>query len=207
MQISKKALGLLVGLVVLLLVVAGSGIVVYQIYFKAVDSGATRWVARTLNLPAARVGKRTVSYRSYTDTLDAVKKFIASDAGKSVGSNMPPESALKQNIMDRLVRQDMVQELADEKNITVSDDDVRKVFADVVRSAASSSIPDVAQYLYQNYGWNEEQFRQNVLRPALLEQKVSVEMSKEKEGDTNALEAYLTERLAKPDVIIYIRLK
>ena len=207
MQISKKALSLLIASVAVLAMVGTTGFVVYQVYFKVSENGPGRAIASSLDLPAARVGGMKISYADYADTMDAVRKFINSEAGKQVGSNMPPENELKKNVLDRLVRQAVVQEYAGQHNITVADDDVRKVFADVVRSAASSSIPDVAQYLYKNYGWNEEQFRVKVLRPALLEQKVTVELSKAKEGDANAFETYLAERLAKPDVATYIQLK
>ena len=195
------------GLVAVIAVVAGIGAVVYQVYFKTADSGPVRAVASVLGFPAAKVGTYTVSYKDYVETMDAIRKFVKSDAGKTIGEALPPDDQLKQNVMDRLLKQAMVQEAADQRKLTVADDDVRKVFADVVRSAASSSIPDVAQYLYQNYGWNEEQFRQKILRPALLEQKLAVEMSKEKEGDANALETYLAERRAKSDVVVYLQMK
>ena len=40
--------------------------------------------------------------------------------------------------------------------------------------AASTTTPDVGVYLLKNFGWDEENFRQEVLKPALLEQHVGV---------------------------------
>ncbi|MEK7655865.1 MAG: hypothetical protein AAB386_04265, partial [Patescibacteria group bacterium] len=59
--------------------------------------------------------------------------------------------------------------------------------------------------LLKNFGWDEENFRQEVLKPALLEQHVGAALAQEKQGDLNALQTYMTERLAKPDVVRYLR--
>ncbi|MFA6099471.1 MAG: hypothetical protein WC750_01160 [Patescibacteria group bacterium] len=49
-------------------------------------------------------------------------------------------------------------------------------------------------------------FREQVLKPALLEQKVAVQMAQDKQGDQNAMEDELTAMRQKPDVVVYIKL-
>jgi len=205
MSAKSKIIALFVGLIVFIGILAGAGLLVYQVYGKIDESGTVRTLARVFSLPAARVGSRTVTYDSFLNTRGAVKRFINSDAGKQANVNMPPESELNKNILERLVRIAIVQEIADSKKITVSDDDVRAVFSDVVKAAASSTTPNVADYLFKNYGWNEDEFRQQVLRPALLEQKVSVEIAKENQGDAQALENEITARRQKSDVVLYLK--
>jgi len=201
----KKIIALFVGLIAFIVILAGAGFLVYRVYWKVDDSGLTRTFAKVFSLPAARVGSRTVTYDSFLGTRGAVKRFIASDAGKQAGVNMPPEQELNKNILERLIRIAIIQEMADAKKITVSDDDVKAVFADVIKAAASSTTPNVGDYLNKNYGWNEEEFRQQVLRPALLEQKLGVEMSKEKQGDANAMDNEITARRDKADVVMYLK--
>lgn len=196
---------LFVALGAVIVLAAAGGLLTYEVYYKVNDSAVVRSVAGLFGLPAAKVGSRQVSYARFLMTRDAVKRFVNSEAGKEVGATMPPENALNKNILERLVRQEMIQEIADQKKVTVSDEDVKAIFADVVKAAASSTTPDISQYLWNNYGWNEDNFRKEVLKPALLEQKLANEMAKEKQGDQNALETELAARALKPDVIYYLK--
>ncbi|MFZ6015929.1 MAG: SurA N-terminal domain-containing protein [Patescibacteria group bacterium] len=204
-QLNNKIIGLFAGFIALAVITIGIGAAVYSIYFNTADGSATRFVARVFSLPAAKVGKNSVSYDRFLLTKDAVLRFINSEAGKEVGSSMPPEAELNKNILEQLIRQQIVREMADERDLAVSDDDVRAVFADVVSAAASSTTPDVAQYLWENYGWNEQDFRDYVLRPALLEQKVSVAMAAQTQGDPVEFENIIQARRNQPDVIVYLR--
>ncbi|MFA6099470.1 MAG: SurA N-terminal domain-containing protein [Patescibacteria group bacterium] len=130
----------------LIVIVGLGGLLMYGVYFKLNDSGPTRIAARIFNLPAAKVGKRTVAYSRFLSTRDAIKKFIGSDAGKEVQAAMPSDKILNQNILERLIREELTQDLANQKKITVTDKDVDAIFADVVKAAASSTTPDVTQY-------------------------------------------------------------
>ncbi len=205
MSQKNKLIILFVALGAVIVLAAAGGLLTYEVYYKVNDSAVVRGVAGLFGLPAAKVGSRQVSYAKFLMTRDAVKRFVNSEAGKEVGATMPPENALNKNILERLVRQEMIQEIADQKKLAVTDDEVKAIFADVVKAAASSTTPDISQYLWNNYGWNEENFRQEVLRPALLEQKLANEMAKEKQGDQNALETELAARALKPDVVYYLK--
>lgn len=188
----------------LLLLSIAAGFVIYGVYYKINDSGFTRIVARTFALPAAKVGSGSVSYAQFLSTRDAIEKFINSEAGKQVQAAMPPIDVLNNNVMDRLIRQEMVKEIAAKQKITVSDDEVMSTFSDVVKAAASSTQPDVSKYLQDNYGWSEDNFRQQVLKPALLEQKLATEMAKAKNGDEQAMESELT-LMRQNDVVVYLK--
>lgn len=205
MSQKSKLIILFVALGAVIILAAAGSLLTYEVYFKVNDSSIVRSVAGLFSLPAAKIGTHQVTYAKFLMTRDAVKRFVNSEAGKQVGATMPPDLVLNKNILDRLVRQEMVQEIADQKKIAVTDDEVKAIFADVVKAAASSTTPDVAQYLWNNYGWNEDNFRQEVLKPALLEQKLANEMAKEKQGDQNALETELTARAQKPDVVFYLK--
>jgi hypothetical protein len=189
-----------------LIVLAGlGGLLVYGVYYKMNDSAPTRLVAKVFNLPAAKVGQSNISYSEFLSVRDAIKKFTNSDAGKEVQAALPPDKELSQNILERLIRQELTKQLAGQKNIAITDDEISTIFKDVVKVAASSTTPDVSQYLMNNYGWNENDFREKVLRPALLEQKLGAAMAQEKQGDQTAMETELVALRAKPDVVVYLK--
>ena len=173
------------------------------IYTKQSESPTARFVAKVFALPAANVNGRSVKYDRFLQTRDAVRKFINSDAGKDVGATMPPEKELNENILEQLIRQRLVENIAGQKNISITDEEVNEVFSEVAAQAASSTQSTISEYLQDNYGWNEENFREYVLRPALLEQKVSQAVGSE--SDPYALENLLLADRQKPEVVVYLR--
>ncbi|MFH1078177.1 MAG: SurA N-terminal domain-containing protein [Patescibacteria group bacterium] len=206
-SVSRRKTMIIVGVAVavVLIAVLGLGVAVSSAVFASrSDSGLIRGLSSILPIPAAKVGSRTVLYRDFLKTCDTVKAFIASDAAKEQGLNVPFDATLEKNAFEKLIRQAAIEEFAAETGIEVTDAELRAFFTDVV-AAASSTTPDVGVYLLENFGWNEEDFRQNVLKPALLEQRVGTKLTEEAEGDTMAFTAWLEERLAKPDVVRYVR--
>lgn len=176
----------------------------YAVYVARSENPVVRAIAGVLPIPAAKVGNRTILYRDYLTTYDTVKTFVNSKAAKDQNLNVPINADLAKSTLEKLIYQAALSELAEQKKVTVSDTELRAFFTDVV-SAASSTTPDVGVYLLENFGWNEEDFRQNVLQPALLEQKLGTELMNENNGDANALTDYMTKRLAEPDVVRYLR--
>ncbi len=193
------------GMGLLLVLVFAVGFMLYGVYFKINDSGPVRVMARVLSLPAAKVGSQSVSYDRFLMTRDAVVMFINSEAGQEVGAYMPPDKELNDNILERLIRQAMIVDMAKQKNISVQDEQVNLVFEDVKSAAASSTTPDVGEYLWKNYGWQEADFKDEVLRPALLEQDLATALAQENGGDQYALESLLATKRSQPDVVVYLR--
>lgn len=205
--VSRRRTILIVGVsvVVVLIAVLGTSVAVSSAVFASrSDSGLIRSLSSILPIPAAKVGSRTILYREFLKARDTLKVFIASDAAKEQGLNVPFDEALEKNAYDKLIREAAVEEMAAEKGIEVTEEELRAFFTDVL-AAASSTTPDVGVYLLENFGWNEEDFRQNVLKPSLLEQRVGSKLAEEAEGDMTAFAAWLEERLAKPDVIRHLR--
>ncbi len=189
-----------------LIILAGiCGLLVYGVYYKQDDSTPTRVVAKVFNLPVAKVGQTAISYGEFLSVRDAIKKFTASDAGKQVQAVLPSDKELNQNILERLIRQELIKKLADQQKVSITNEDINSIFQDVVKVAASSTTPDVSQYLLTNYGWNENDFREQVLRPALLEQKLAVTMAQGDQTNQTAMDDELAAMRAKPDVVVYLK--
>jgi SurA-like N-terminal domain len=200
---TQKIVGLSVALLLIIILTIGLGLNMYGIYTKQAEDGVSRFIAKTFSLPAANVNGRSVKYTRFLTTRDAVRRFINSEAGKDVGATMPPENELNENILEQLIRQRLVENIAGEKDISVSNDEVNEVFNEVAEQAASSTDSNINQYLQDNYGWNEENFREYVLRPALLEQKLAQTIGSE--ADPYAIENLLLAERQKPEVIVYLK--
>lgn len=202
---SRSKMGLVIGIFAAILLVAGTGAgLVYSVYAKRSGGPVVRAVTSVLPLPAGRVGSRTILYRDFLKNRDTLERFLKSPAAAAQQLAVPLDATLEKNVLEKMMHETALNELANEKNVNVSDDELRKYFTDVV-AQASSTTPDIGVYLLDNFGWSEEDFRQNVLRPALLEEKLGTTIATEKQGDPNALSAYLEERLARKDVTRYLK--
>ena len=100
--------------------------------------------------------------------------------------------------------QQALEEIAEQKKVSVTDDELRQYYSEVLAST-SSTTQDPSQYLLDNFGWDEEDFRQNVLRPALIEQKLTLAFGEENATDTDALNRAVAARMEQKDVVRYVR--
>lgn len=201
--IKKKTLVILTGIMAGVVALAGlAAWVTYDVYTKRGEGPLVRRIARLL--PAARVGPETISYEKFLQTRDTLRIYLNSDAAKEAQLARPVTAEVEKQALDQLLREAAEKELAKERNVTVPDEDVRASFAQIVLST-SSTIPNVAQYLLDSYKWTEEQFRQNVVRPAILEERLAATFSSSTDEQFAMMEGWLAERLAKPDVKKYLK--
>jgi len=191
--------------VVVFLVLLGATVGMgWEIFVKRSDGKVVRFVSSTVPIPAGRMGSRTVLYRDFLKARDTLKVFLASPAAKEQGMEVPFDINLERNVLEKLLVQEALEELAEERKVTVSEEELRQYFTEVL-SATSSTTPDVGVYLLENFGWNEEDFRQQVLRPSLLEQKLGQELATSQPNDPDALNRLVAARMEKGDVVRYVR--
>jgi hypothetical protein len=205
---TRSILPIVIGIAVLIAILGAGVGVSYAIFVKRSGNPAIRAISNMFPISVAKVGKRSVLYRDYLKNMDAILKFKGSDAAKKLEEeqemSLPSGVELEKGIYEKLIRQAALEELAETKGVSVTETELRAFFADII-TAASSTTPDIGVYLLENYGWNEEDFRQNVLRSAILEQRLSVTLANEKQGDEAALTDYLDSRLKDKDVIRHLR--
>lgn len=192
----------MVGVVVFLALASAVTWLIYGVYVKRGDNVVIRAIAGWL--PAARVGSRTISYAQFLDARDTIRIYFASKAAQQAGLAGPVTPEIEQNAFDRIIREAEDQELAEQRHVSVADEEVRTSFAELA-AATSSTVPDVAGYLQDTFHWNEEQFRNKVVRPALLEQRLAETFSSSTADQSGMFEAYLVQRLEKPDVKKYLK--
>lgn len=204
----KVVIGICIGIVVLALAGAGTA-VAYDVYTKRGEDPVARAFAPYL--PVAHVGSRTISDAQFLDARDTIAVYLKSQAAIDAGLAGPLTPDVEKSALDRLVREAIDDELASQRNVSVSDEDTRAAFAELTAST-SSSIPDVATYLKQTFNWNEQQFRDNVIKPSLLEQKLadtfvsgSSTTSTPQADPATLFDAYVAQRLAQPDVKEYLK--
>jgi hypothetical protein len=195
-------------IIISVLAISGTAYAVfaYTVYAYQPDSRAARVTADLLGIPAAVVVGRKVPYTEYLRHLDALKAFLAGPSARAQGFPTEPTVELKQETLNRVVRIAMVEALAKEKAFVITPLDVERAYDELVaRAGTSTTAGDIRAFLEDEFGWSEQEFQHNVVRPALLEDGLRAKEAREKGGDLKAFDAVLEERL-KNDVRIRIRL-
>jgi hypothetical protein len=201
----KKKFFIILGvLIAALLVLGGIAAIGSAVFVARSDHAVIRQISGRLPIPAARLGQKTILYRDFLAERDTVKFFLNSEAAKEQGVDTAFDVSTEKNLLEKMLQDAALEELAEQKNITVTEEELRSFFAEVVLTAASTTA-DIGSYLLKNFGWSEEDFRQQVLRLDILGQRLAAELAKDKPDDPNALAAYLSERLQREDVVRYLR--
>ncbi len=193
----------LAALAVLLVALTGT-VFTYGIFHGQWEGRAARGFARVFQVPAAKVGTQKITYTAYLFQLDADRRFLASPTARLQGLPTEVTNTIRAQALDRMMRAAAVEDLAAEKKIVVTPLDVDRAYDGLVAKASSSSISEIRSALHEQFGWTESDFKQLVMRPALLEDVLMQKLFQEK-NDVKAVDKAIEERLQRADVKRYLK--
>ncbi|MBP9864726.1 SurA N-terminal domain-containing protein [Patescibacteria group bacterium] len=202
-KVEKSRIMPIVSVLGAVILVAGAVIwMAYAVYIQRSDAK----IVRTLGswLPAAQVGPKTIRYGEFLDTRDTIRIYLSSEAAKGAGLAGPLTSEVEKNALDRMIREQITLQLAENRKVTVTDEEVRAAFASLIQQT-SSTMPDPAQYLTDTFHWTEDQFRNRVIRPALEEERVAQTYASTTQEQQTAFESIMAERIKSSDVKTYLK--
>lgn len=159
-------------------------------------------VADTLPIPAARVGNRTVLLRDYFDSLRSVETYLASPEAVSQQLQRPMNNEDRKSALERLIQESALSELAASRSVTVTEEQEQAVLAEL--DVTATSTESFQEFIQTNYGWSMDDFKTHIVRPLVLTRVLGASFAADHSGDVNALSTYLTERVARPDVVRYV---
>lgn len=198
----QKAKYLTIGLAVFFLLTLVASWLVTAVYVNRDDRGVVRRMAGWF--PIAKVGGQTVRYGQFLKARDAIRNFLDSQAVKDAGgSGQQITPQIEQSAYERLLREAASRELAKEKNVSVSNQEVKNTYDEFV-AQASSTVPDVKKYIQDTFHWTIEEYQEVVVRPQTLDDKLALTFATGTEG-YDQLNQYFSTRLEKPDIKRYFR--
>lgn len=169
---------LLVGSVAVALFATAIAGLVASVYLLKSEHSIVR--AMGSSFPAAKVEGRTVSYGMYLEHVDAQRAFLSGPLVADTGVQRDITDAERQEALDRAIRIEAVEGLAVESGVVVTPLDVDRAYDELVARAGTSTTPgEIDVFLKAQFGWNEEEYKQYLLRPAFIE-----EILRSKGGDT-----------------------
>jgi hypothetical protein len=199
---AQKVTYITAGLAAFVLVAWGASWLIMAVYANRDDRGVVRRMAGWF--PVGKVGSETVRYSQYLRARDAIKNFLNSRAVQEAGGSgqvITPE--IESSAYERLLREAASRDLAAEKKITVTDEDVKATYDSFVEQA-SSTVPDVKQYIQDTFQWSVEEYQEVVVRPQTMDDKLAATFASGTDG-YDQLNQYFSTRLQEPDVKRYLK--
>ena len=104
-------------------------------------------------------------------------------------ANKPTEAELRQNIWKMLVKNEVVKQEASKNNIVVGVQEINDEYSNLVKTVGSED--QAKQLIENNYNWSIEQFKERIMRPYVLQQKLAAskemldKLNKEPEARAN----------------------
>lgn len=159
------------GLVAALVIVIVAGLIVeiVGVYKYNFDNKISNVVVKIIPLPAAKINGQIIWLADYLSDVKTLTRFYSKQASSN-GAAMPLANEIKLNVLDRLKRNIILEQLAKEKKVTTSEADLAAEVTKVVEQAGSEE--KVKEILKDLYGWQISDFKEKVLRPYLLQQKI-----------------------------------
>ena len=183
----KIAIGFAVGVVACFFAIsAGVGVAVYKSQSR---TSFVRMWASFVPYPVAITGLRVITYSEYLKDLNALENFYARQQQLS-GLPAPLESELEQAVIDRLLRNMALQNLAKEKKISITKEEIENKFTETVSEVGTRE--DAEKLIKELYGWDSQTFMDRVLVYYLLEQKLGSSF-----GSVEDFDALMDSEIAK----------
>lgn len=182
----KKKLALLIASVIGVLFVVFIGVMSYGIYVKKWEDSFTKGVTKVLPFPAATIDGKYVSYHSYIENVDILKKY--NKEFKKIDFNSEDGKKLLESIrkdtLNRLVESVIIQKEAKNLNVKLSKKDIDDSFNDLINSnGGPKSFADV---LDRYYGLSTDEFKEQIYEDRLLRQKVADKFSNDDNINSDA---------------------
>lgn len=165
----------------------------WQLYVVQNSSTLAYQATRVLPLPVARVDGHAVRYSDYfmhyRSSIHFSENIDGLDLDNENGQEM--KSYFKRRSLDNAITEAYAEKLADELNITVSQEEVDVLLKAHLEVDGQQVSPQAyAAAVDEQYGWSEEEYSRSLERQ-LLRKKVSVAVDKKAESIKNQLEKEL----------------
>lgn len=139
-----------------------------QIYAKHNDSGAAKFSAKIYPFPAAVIGGRIVWVNDYFKQLSYIQQFSA-----KVKQPISDPKSLRDQVMNQLVENKILQFQAVKYGIRVTSKDVDDAYQKIVAQAGGTA--EVNKVLNELYGMNEKEFKV-LVQSLVLKEKIQNEL-------------------------------
>jgi|GEM_PF-2555543 len=154
-------------------------------------------LSRIIPYPAVIVNWEPVSYFEYAQSIKTITRFDEAQEELSFDS-----LEVNQNVVNRLVTNKVLDQVAREEDVKVFDYEIEKEFQSAV--GEDEDEKEIEKNIKELFGWDVEEYKQNVVFPFVLEKKLSEALYG---GDADAPQKfaqYIQERISNSSIIYLV---
>ncbi len=155
---------ILVGLV-LLVIIYSVLFLIFRIDRRSED------IARLNILPIGMVDGEMIWFGEFNQDRQALMSFYKKNYDSGYISQIPPLAEIEKAVWQRLSKEIIIRYFAQRNDLSVSSAEVENEMAIIVQEFTNSDT--LQQFIKENYNWTPDQFKQKIIVPYLLRNKVT----------------------------------
>lgn len=140
-------------------------------FFNTLETPLDDYVYRVVPYPILIVGNNVVFYNDYQSQLNSLLSFYNSESKNNPNLEMPSVQETKSHIINRMIEKEIVKKAAKNYNVSVTDEELESQIQTLSDEVGSSQA--LSSQLQSLYGWGIEEFKEEILKPLILKNKVA----------------------------------
>ncbi|MBU0598096.1 peptidylprolyl isomerase [Patescibacteria group bacterium] len=174
---------LVIGVFAVIIIILIIGLVVFGIgiYKLNWNDNFTRTISEYIPYPAAMVGNSSVSYSEVQNELTMLDHYynFQEELDPSLADSRPTDNFLKKGVTTRKTRELFLAEAAANYGLTVAQEEIDNEFNIIM--SQTSGINEVETALADLYNWTVNDFKEKVIKPRIIQEKVGVYIALDEE--------------------------
>ncbi len=123
-----------------------------------------------LNIPAFVINGDKISYNDYVSDFKTLSYYYQKRNSENPDMPIISDNDIKKELKNKAIQDYFMFSLASDFNIKISDFEIENEFNEVIDQLGDES--KIEQAIFDAYSWTVEEFKQNVLKPFILREKL-----------------------------------
>lgn len=186
---SKKILIIILIIAAVIVLFGAVGVGSYwMVYQHPQDSAVKQRLKDTIPFPVAMVNGKRLPLKDFEEKVNSAMYFLNKQQELNLGvvDTVPTVEEVRTQTLDKMINIAILEEIAAEHNVTVSDEELEKVITDEIIPQANSR-EEMEKTLQELYQWNVDDFKKHVIYESVLERKVTEALAAD-DSNTKAAE-------------------
>lgn len=189
---NKNHTNLIIGAVVATLafifligVVGVYGFLSINIFFRA--------MGKIIPYPIILIDGHFITYGDYADNYMTLRRFSSSQGEVTYSTE-----EIRDRILERLITNRILEDMAKKRNIKVFDYEIDREYQEAINDLDSEKA--IADSIHELFGWSIGEYKENVVRPFVLQKKLSQAIFDDEPDAEGKFSRYLQEERATASV-------
>lgn len=190
---SQKIVFISIAAVLFLVILIGAA----GVYGFLSTNPVIRAIGKIIPYPVVLVDGHIITYAEYANSFTTLRNFL-----ENQGDNIYSDGEIEGRVLERLITNQILDNMAEKRDIAVFDYEVEKAFQDAVENLGQDA--NVEKNIEELYGWTVQEYKDNIVYPFVLQKKLSQAIY---DGGTDAEEKfskYLQDERATTSVIYLV---